>query len=382
MGNDGPAGTGRPASAARRLAVMIHALLGFLAGRRSQWLTAALVVAVASLAWACSERGQATPTPPSSPTTPPGASVTPGAPPGERPERKQAVTDSPLHDGRLDLAARLGVDPLEVRFRDARAAAWDGCLGIVYEGEPCLELLVAGYVAFYEVEAGGRPPYRYHFGGGHYVAVDFYDGAISDGIPVPPELRVDFHALLAAYARHDLALRLDSDADRIIVIAIVPIQFPDGCMGFRRPGDIACTDAIVPGAVVLLEASDGKRFRYHVADQGFIPVDFEDGEVTQEPDPQMLAMQEAIRRDLADRLGAPLATISFVAFREVTWGDGCLGVHRPGELCTQVLVEGFFALLRDANGTEYRYHGSADRFIAASFEPADVRIDDPLPPEE
>ena len=361
---------------------MIDTLLAFLTGRRSPWLIAALVVVVAWLAWACSERGQPTPTPPASPTTPPGATVTPAAPPGERPERKQAVTDSPLHDARLDLAARLGVDPLEVHFRDARPAAWDGCLGIVYEGEPCLELLVGGYIAFYQAGDGDRPPYRYHFGGGHYVAVDFYDGAISDGVPVPPELRVDFNALLAAYARHDLALRLDGDAGRIVVVAIAPIEFSDGCVGFRRPGDIACTEAIVPGAVVLLEASDGTRYRYHVAGQGFIPVDFEDGEVAQEPDPRMLTTQEAIRRDLADRLGVSLTTISFVAFREVAWGDGCLGVHRPGELCTQVLVDGFFALLRDADGTEYRYHGSADRFIAASFEPADVRIDDPLPPED
>lgn len=339
------------------------------------------LLASAVLLGACSEREQPAPTPSATATSPP--VVTPTEPPdGTPPERKQAETDSPLFDARLDLAERLGVEARDVRLRDVRHAAWDGCLGIVYEGEPCLELLVGGYIAFFEVGTGDRPPYRYHFGGSHYVGVDFYDGAISDGLPVPPELRVDVQALLAAYARHDLALRFDEDADAIIVAGIVPIQFSDGCMGFLRPGDVACTDAIVPGAVVLIEAPWSERYRYHVAGQGFIAVDFEDGEVTQEPDPTLVAMQEAIRRDLADRLGAPFEAISYVAFREVTWGDGCLGVHRPGELCTQVLVEGFFALLRDAGGEEYRYHGAGGRFIAASFEPADVRIDDPLPPEE
>lgn len=344
-------------------------------------LVAAVGLGLGASAWACSGRDEPPPTATVTGPVPPAATATATVSPGERPVRKQAVTDSPLHDARLDLAERLGVDPLEVRFRNAYAAAWDGCLGIVYEGEPCPELLVGGYVAFYETGAAGGPPYRYHFGGGRYVAVDFYDGAISDGTPVPPELRADFHALLAAYARHDLALRLGGDAGRVVT-AIVPVDFADGCLGFQRTEDTACTEAIVPGAVVLLDAGDGRRYRYHVADQGLIAVDFEDGEVTQEPDAELVAMEERIRRDLAERLGDPLETISFVAFREVTWPDGCLGVHRPGELCTQVLVDGFFALLRDEGGAEYRYHGSADRFIAASFEPADVRIDDPLPPEE
>lgn len=346
---------------------------------RIPWVPVLALLAGALLVAACSDReeGPATPTPVPSPTATP---TQPAA--GVPPERKEAVTDSPLFDARLDLAGRLGINPLDVLLRDVRHAGWDGCLGIVYEGEPCLEVLVAGYLAFFHAGPGEGAPYRYHFGGDSYVAVDFYDGELSDGIPVPPELRVDIHALLAAYARHDLALRLDLEPGAIAIAAIVPVKFPDGCMGFLPPGDVMCTEAIVSGAIVLLDAPGGERYRYHVADQGFIPVDFDDGDVTMDPAATSVAIQEAMREDLAARTGDAVDEISVVAFREVTWADGCLGVHRPGVLCTQVLVEGFFALLTVAAGDEYRYHGTGDRFIAASFEPADVDIGDPLPPEE
>jgi len=55
-------------------------------------------------------------------------------------------------------------------------------------------------------------------------------------------------------------------------------------------------------------------------------------------------------------------------------------VQRPGEVCTDALVEGFLALLR-AEGNEYRYHGRGDAFIAASFEDG-ATIVDPLPPSD
>ena len=104
------------------------------------------------------------------------------------------------------------------------------------------------------------------------------------------------------------------------------------------------------------------------------------GTVTAGPNENAVAVQRAIREDLADRLGLDLDDVSFSAFREVTWNNGCLGVQHPGAVCTEALVEGFLALLR-AGGDEYRYHGSGDAFIAASFE-ADATIVDPLPPSE
>lgn len=81
--------------------------------------------------------------------------------------------------------------------------------------------------------------------------------------------------------------------------------------------------------------------------------------------------------DLARRLGVPPGQVSVASFRRVTWPDGCLGVYRPDAVCTQALVEGWLAVLRDGSGKEYRYHGGDGHVLAASFE-AGARIGEPL----
>lgn len=85
-----------------------------------------------------------------------------------------------------------------------------------------------------------------------------------------------------------------------------------------------------------------------------------------------------MREDLAGRLGVPPPAVSLDSFRRVIWASGCLGVIRPGQVCSQMLVPGFLAIWRDANGTSYRYHGSGESFIAASFE-SGATLSEPFP---
>lgn len=279
---------------------------------------------------------------------------------------------SVLHRACLDLALRLDTSPLSIELRSLQHAGWDGCLGLRIESEPCTEQFIGGYIAFFG--RGAAPPFRYHLGGARFL-----DGEVSDGIAVPAEIRTDFEAALAAYAREDLALLLDIEARTITIEAIVPMQFSDSCIGFAQAGQ-ACDDAITPGAFVLLQAN-GEGYRYHIARGGWlVATDFVAGTVTAEPDGGVIAVQRGMRADLASRLGVGLGGVSISAYREVTWRNGCLGVQRPGEVCTEALVEGFLALLQ-AEGEEYRYHGRGDAFIATSFEDG-ATIVDPLPPSD
>lgn len=85
-----------------------------------------------------------------------------------------------------------------------------------------------------------------------------------------------------------------------------------------------------------------------------------------------------MREDLAARLGVPPTAVSLVSFREVTWASGCIGINRPGQVCSQMLAPGFLAIWRDPGGRTYRYHGSGDAFIAATFEPG-ATLSDPFP---
>jgi hypothetical protein len=294
------------------------------------------------------------------------------------PAPPSAPSESALHAARLDLAQRLQLDPLEVRLRRLQHAGWDGCLGVKVEGQACTTIFIGGFIAWFE--ASGRE-YRYHLGGGRFVAASFAQGAIEDGAPVPPEIRADFASILADYAAWDLTLRIQAPRSAVVTTAIVPVDFPNLCLGFERP-DTACAEVLTPGFIVLLEAG-GKPYRYHVSASGFVATDFEQGSPTIEPPANALAIQQALRQDLAQRLGVAVGRVSVSSFRPVTWRDGCLGVHRLGEACTQALVEGFLAQLAGPDGRLYRYHGSGSSFVAATFEEqAGAQLQEPLFPDE
>jgi hypothetical protein len=294
------------------------------------------------------------------------------------PSQPTLPAESALHAARLDLAGRLRVDPLDVHLRRLQHAGWDGCLGVKEEGEACTMIFIGGFIAWFE--AAGKE-YRYHLGGDRFVAASFATGTLEDGSPVPPDVRADFGAILADYAAWDLSLRTGTPRSDLVTTLIAPVTFPDLCLGFVRP-EAACGEMPAPGFIVELEAG-GEPYRYHVSAYGFIATDFEQGRRTVEPPSDHVAVQRAMREDLATRLGTDPDRVSVYSFRLVTWRDGCLGVHRPGEVCTQALVDGFLAELAAPGGRLFRYHGVGDHFVAASFEEAaGASLQEPIFPEE
>lgn len=62
---------------------------------------------------------------------------------------------------------------------------------------------------------------------------------------------------------------------------------------------------------------------------------------------------------LAAKLGLPAGQIRVVEAEAVQWPDGCLGVRRPGVMCTQAIVPGF-RLVLEAGGQQYEYHTDQD----------------------
>jgi len=290
-------------------------------------------------------------------------SATPGGP-------TVTTSASPLHEARLDLAKRINVDPQKVALKEVKEAGWDGCLGVEVPGQACTMIFMGGYIGFFE--ASGRR-YRYHFGGRQFVATDFVNGTARDGSPVPPELMPDFSALLAAYARFDLGLRLAVPPTGLATEWIIPTTFTDSCLDV--PGAKGCLGGPVQGAIVGV-AEGTVSHTYHVGERGgIVYLGKQAGGILRSPGArEAAAVQPEMRQDLAKRLGVPVETISVVTFHRVTWSDGCIGVNPPGRVCTQALVDGYFALLADSAGKQYEYHGSGSGFIAATFEQgADIR---------
>ncbi|MBK6318864.1 MAG: hypothetical protein IPF51_08815 [Dehalococcoidia bacterium] len=71
----------------------------------------------------------------------------------------------------------------------------------------------------------------------------------------------------------------------------------------------------------------------------------------------------ALRADLAARRGVDPRAIASVAFAEQTWPNGCLGLQQAGEVCSQAMVPGWLATLTTADGRQFRYRGTGERFV-------------------
>jgi len=70
-----------------------------------------------------------------------------------------------------------------------------------------------------------------------------------------------------------------------------------------------------------------------------------------------------LRQDLSKRTGIPANQLRFVAVSSQTWSDGCLGLARPGEICTQALVNGWRVTFAHGNQRwVYRTNGSGSSF--------------------
>lgn len=286
-----------------------------------------------------------------------------------------------LHKARLDLAERLGIDPSQIRLVSTSAAGWDGCLGVVDPAASCLQIFLVGTIATFDVGGpASHVMYRYHIGDGRFVATDFLGEGITitDGVPVPAEMTLDANAMLAEYVRQDLAPRLGVDIAEVQVTSNLPVLFSNLCLGFQSSPDQACAEALAEGAIILLDV-DGEEYRYHVSHHGIVAVSFEEGETTIDADEAQRDLQQKMLEDLAAQLGVDVDGLSVASFKNVTWPDGCMGVYYKDALCSMALVEGFRAVLVDAEGNGYVYHGGNGEFIAVSFiDPDEIRIGEPV----
>ncbi|UBF23889.1 hypothetical protein K9N68_19275 [Kovacikia minuta CCNUW1] len=56
-----------------------------------------------------------------------------------------------------------------------------------------------------------------------------------------------------------------------------------------------------------------------------------------------------LRQDLSQRTGIPPGKLRVVEAARKNWSDGCLGLPKPDELCTQATVDGWRVVLSDGN---------------------------------
>jgi hypothetical protein len=59
----------------------------------------------------------------------------------------------------------------------------------------------------------------------------------------------------------------------------------------------------------------------------------------------------AARQDLSRKTKISVNRLQIQAAQPQTWPDGCLGLAKPGEFCTQALVQGWRIILTDNQKT-------------------------------
>lgn len=106
-------------------------------------------------------------------------------------------------------------------------------------------------------------------------------------------------------------------------------------------------------------------------EQSFIPVD--DLRPTPTQPAELTPAEEAAVARLASLLGVSAEEIRVVSTEAVEWPDGCLGIQRPGMMCTQAIVPGYRVIL-EANGEQFEFRTNEDGSQVAQASGAPVGL--------
>ncbi|NWG33167.1 MAG: hypothetical protein HXY42_01885 [Chloroflexi bacterium] len=90
--------------------------------------------------------------------------------------------------------------------------------------------------------------------------------------------------------------------------------------------------------------------------------------------PDLTPAQQAALTLLSQTLRLPAAQLAILSTEAVTWPNGCLGVERPGMICTQAVVEGYRILI-EADGKQYEVRTNQTgsmALIASGVEPGSL----------
>jgi hypothetical protein len=175
------------------------------------------------------------------------------------------------------LAKQLTVAENDIRVLSVEAVEWsDGCLGLGGLAESCLQAITPGFRVLlgvnnrqYQVRTDQDAqqvritpdaiPLASQTPVSATTAPQIDPGLIVPTATTPSTSREapdDSPAVQAALSA--LATQLNVEAQSVTVISVEAVEWPDGCLGLAMP-DQMCTQAIVPGYRVILEA-DGTQY--------------------------------------------------------------------------------------------------------------------------
>jgi len=154
---------------------------------------------------------------------------------------------------------------------------------------------------------------------------------------------------------------LNLPADQITVVSTEAVTWPDGCLGIVHSG-VMCTQAEVPGYLVLLEAN-GENYEVHTNQDGSFADLAENTKTSSDA-------EDAVIRQLSHNLGLKESDVSVISNAAVDFPDSCLGVAMENIMCAQTVTPGRIIVL-EALGIQYEYHTSKD---GSRIQPATLAL--------
>jgi hypothetical protein len=167
---------------------------------------------------------------------------------------------------------------------------------------------------------------------------------------------------------------------KIVVIMLAAGLFLAGCAGSStdqpKQSDDNSTPGLfetesgptsaIPSETEVDETPDGSEQRHQ---QTLAPVS---GEVPEEIMDQIIA-------DLVERTGADREVIQVIRSEARVWNDGSLGCPKPGEFYIQMLINGYWVVLK-VEGTSYDYRVSDKGYFTLCEGRGELPISPPVDP--
>jgi hypothetical protein len=234
-----------------------------------RWLTLGLALLLALAACAPAPGSTVAPTATALPT----ASPTPRQESQEAERMPTATALKPLPPGAdelvvlavEDLAGRLDVAADQVEVLDAEAVEWsDSSLGCPQPGMMYAQVITPGYRI---VLAAGESAYEYHTDRGQRVVLCEHGGTTRaeeedvKSSPIAPTPQDPGLQRMVALVVEDLAARLGVEAERIDLLEVSAVTWPDKSLGCPQPG-MAYAQVPVDGVLIRLEV-EGQVYEYN-----------------------------------------------------------------------------------------------------------------------
>ena len=163
-----------------------------------------------------------------------------------------------------------------------------------------------------------------------------------------------------ALAKEDLAEHLGVAVEKITVLRVEAVEWPDTSLGCPQPGKMYA-QVITPGYSIILKAG-GEQYEYHSDSEGrqLVLCQDDDNKKRIEAIRKMVSPEKAItsaQEDLARRLGIPVGEVTVVSVVGDEFPASNLGCPCPKcpELPIPAIVTGQRITLA-AQGKNYEYH--------------------------